>query len=255
MSQFDLTMYAMKNAAQMGSINRFCATILTISGVDELIPMMTSLLEEFNISGGYHLSLENSKISKCFGVKEASKNALLKTRNMGNKLKKITKENDLIIIKQSKYTLVVSIDGMSDGDVDLLMDNLAIFCDVVQSWAEHFEKNLHFRSKTDRQKISTINNLENLKECLSCSSFQLQECNEKLNSDIISRLAMLFPVLGLDANQENRILELFEKCTDEFGKFVSRQVIFNGEISELLVNASVHLKTDDNSVEKTHQKN
>jgi len=252
MTQFDLTMHAMKTAAQMGSINRFCVTILTINRIEELFPEVSSLLEEFNISGGYHFTLADTKISKCIGDREISKNTLLKTRSMSSDLNKITKENGILIITQSKFTLVANIDGLAEHDIDLLIDNLAIFCDVVQNWAMRMEEIMTHRVVTDQQKIKTIGNLEKFKECLECSSFQLQECNEQLNVDVISRLAMLFPVLGLDANQENRILELFEKCTDEFGEFVSKQVIFNGEITELLMKASRQLEPEDGVTNARH---
>ena len=242
--QFDMAMLAMKSAAQMGAISRFCVRILAVNRLEGLVQAIDDLLVELDIVGGYHVVCMEEKRSRCAGDREVARQSLQQTRKAQGNLKKITRMENVLVITLSRFTIAIAISKKSSQEVDLLVDNMAIFSDIVENWILHAEYIAGQRIVSDRQKTNMIQNLDKFRECLECSSFHMQECNEQLSMDVMSRLAMMLPVLGLEADQEARILDLLDKCTSELGQFVDNQVEFNSELTALLTRASRQLRPD-----------
>ena len=126
------------------------------------------------------------------------------------------------------------VDAHDQHQLAILQDTLASICEAVNETA------VTITALTELRERNTFHCQEIGQDVLSLSE-QLKDLSRKLNEKqsvgsehLIGGLAALFPVIGLEADQEEQILDLVESYAQSVGESVSSQVACTDQIQASL---------------------
>lgn len=150
---------------------------------------------------------------------------------------KIGIEKEFIIIKSSLSFIFISRQDLSVEKIDKLQDILAVFIDTLDAWLENYLM---------RSELSST--LQGSLQSLVQSSSELILCHANASEELMSAMIAKFPVLGLQADQEDYILDIIKHAMDKHIQLIENQIKKNGTLGDTLIESVDALNNSDEYV-------
>ena len=212
---------AMQNAYQAGILSRASRALIGCQQFGEFVQVVSRTFEELDCCGcaKFTFAEDSSHIRLGKGVG-----------------KQCNCENS-IVLNSKRVALIIDISKKSATESGLLRDSISIFFDTMNSWLEHHSSIHDERKETALEKMDIVKNLDNFTECLYRINDHLLETQQHVREDLLSQLIGAFPRLGLDADQENMILDIVNNAIERENQLLNSQVQQNVELRELIQRA------------------
>lgn len=211
---------------QMGVVLRAARQLLHCHTYDDVVTLMVSVVEELGVSGLIQVTgFEFRGIQKCgAGLSRHSTGELRKL--MLNDAK-IPVQGTLMLFKWPSALLALDVGDIAPLKADQLRDDMALLLDSVQQWLDK-----------QRQKCE----LENvICERLRAFQYNLQTGVESMHQDrdaladqILAEFAAMLPLLSMDEDQENAILDALQQVIRSIGRSLNQHSQMNEEIIQVV---------------------
>lgn len=242
------------NAAISGQISHFTTALLNDRSLQQAINHAKTLLENISVCGFIKCGHKDESI-KTFSGKGFGRKALKYVQELTGNSNKIIRTSHVLQIKTEDVYLLASIDNKSEMDKDILVDQLAIFVDILQSWFNNFQSQkqveaLHYASnKTHASRLTESIQL------LEQANLKLSHSYQHLLQEIVCTLTQNFPTMALEADQEDLIMSLVEHECQKHQSVILEQLNQNQHVSNHLLNAVKQLNSVQESIPETTEDN
>ncbi len=222
---------------QLGVTARFAGTLSQLTETGALTAATQKALIEFGLNGLFQIKFEVNKQVKKFG-RRMGKDALGKLTCFEGCTDKICRKKDYMMFCLTYFTLILDVSDLTEEQIDETKDNLAIFSDIIDAWiANHIELK-HFREANKLYKQDMLDKINELSCKVVTTSDEIKTQHLEISQSLLLMLASRFPMLGLDVDQEEEILNSIENTIDTYGKLIEQQVNSNADLTELLDDAA-----------------
>ncbi len=222
---------------QLGVTARFASAISQLTDTDRLTSATQKALIEFGLNGLFQIKFEANKQIKKFGER-IDRNTLSKLTCLEQCSGKICIRQDYMMFCLTHFTLILDVSDLTDEQIDETKDNLAIFCDIIDAWiANHLELK-QFREANELYRQDMLQKINQLNGKVDSTSSDIKTQHLEISQSLLLMLVSRFPMLGLDVDQEEEILESIEHTIDIYGKLIERQVNHNTDLKQLLNEAA-----------------
>lgn len=229
-SERNMLMDAISTSHHLGVANRLAMQLLKSETLEEMVSHVVAACEELALSG--YVMLQRAPFVSCrqFGEPDVT---MTEMRDAFPDAKsRVQVAGTWLYIGYPIVTFLV--DTHDQNRLAILQDTLASICEAVNETASTIT------ALTELREINTLHCKEIGQDVLSLSE-QLKDLSRKLNEKqsagsehLIGGLAALFPVIGLEADQEEQILDLVENYAQSVGESVSSQVACTDQIQASL---------------------
>ncbi|HEY7772516.1 MAG TPA: hypothetical protein VIC26_05010 [Marinagarivorans sp.] len=133
-----------------------------------------------------------------------------------------------------RVCVVIDTGHYRERDYNILKNNVVVFCESMSAWLNHHSALVQERIDAVSEKINVVNNLNNFTRCLYRINDHLLHTQRHIREDLLTQLVSTFPVLGLHADQENKILDIVNAAVDQENQLLSSQIQQNIELRTLI---------------------
>lgn len=222
---------------QLGVTARFASKISQISDIEALTVLVHTSLVEFDLDGLFQVKFDDTNIVKRFGNK-ITRDALDKLTCLEACNAKICQKQNYMMFCLDNFTLILDIGLLSVEQIDETKDNLATFCDIIDAWVgSHMELN-KVKAATEMYKFDMLSQINELNAEVDMTSHDIKSQHLEISQNLLLMLISRFPMLGLDVDQEEEILNSIEQTIDVYGDLIEEQINCNDNLTQLLSNAA-----------------
>ncbi|BCD97475.1 hypothetical protein [Marinagarivorans cellulosilyticus] len=233
-SDEDTTMSAMQSAYQAGIVARASRRLIECHNLESFLCCAHKTLQDLGCSGFAQFQFnEESRHIKFGDTVRLHQRAALH----GAEAYVDGRDDSQFTYHGEQILLIIDIEFCNPRDSDILKDNVAIFADSMSSWLDHHSKLHRERVTSAAEKLSVVNNLNNFTRCLYRINDHLLETQRHVREDLLSQLITAFPVMGLDADQENTILDIVNAAIERENQLLGSQIKQNIELRSLMESA------------------
>lgn len=231
------------NAHQSGILNRASRELIQSDTLAEANTVLTSTLNELHLSGCFQVFWGSDRAFSKFGdgIQKSECHELFKIRKSGQKIIWV---DDYFVFNTHCLYLVANLKGQEPVAVDLLKDNITIFCDSFGAWVQlHHDKAIE-REISTLEKLKAADKMNEILNCLTRLNTHLIEGNRQIFQNLLSGLVSQFPRLALEGDQEDAILDIIELAKDRQQANLSAQIQYNDDLKTVLSEAIGTLVTN-----------
>ena len=139
--------------------------------------------------------------------------------------------------RTEKILLIIDVEHCNPQDSDILKDNVAIFADSMESWLVSYTK-FHQGVLLPMLDVkAVVDELNNVTSSLCHINDELLEAQRHVSEDLLSPLLASLPELGLDVEQENKILGIVSLVAEGKNKLAESQILRNIELRKIVSRA------------------
>jgi phosphotransferase system IIB component len=234
----------MKSAFQLGVFSRASRLLMRCDEFDGFWPCVQETLKEVGLSGSIKFHCGDLVRYGTFGC-GISPTVLHSLRCMDRCQAKICSNNEFLIYNSDHVLLIVDTKGSDAADLDLMIDNLTIYMDTIQNWLDHHERLCTEREEIRKERIKVSINLDSFIQCITRLSEHLIHTQQAVNEELISQLIAVFPVLGMEADQEEVILNIVNDARAKERALLDQQLCQNNELRTVMKQAIDALTADN----------
>ncbi|HEY7774735.1 MAG TPA: hypothetical protein VIC26_16235 [Marinagarivorans sp.] len=242
---------AMRNNFQLGVFSRASRLFMQCDDFNHFFHYVTDTLEELGLSGRVKLTCGNETRQASFGsgICPAVYDSLNSLERCQSKIYSGLKFS---IFNTEHVLLILDSEHTGDMDMDLLIDNITIYMDTIHYWLEQQQKICIEREEVQQERARVISNLHSFIECVTRLNQHLTETQQAVNEDLLSQLIGIFPVMGMEADQEEAILNIVHNARSKEQALVSQQLKQNEDLRVVIKQAIAALVASTSS-HKSHQ--
>lgn len=231
-SDEDTTMSAMQSAYQAGIVARAARQLIECHSLESFLCCAHKTLSNLGGAGFAQFQFRGESRRIKFG-KTSPFSRLALTVNPTDENNQHDRRAELTY--RCEWVLVV-IDTrhFRERDYNILERNVVVFCESMRAWLQHHSALLQERIETVSEKINVVNNLNSFTRCLYRINDRLLDTQRHVREDLLTQLVSAFPMLGLQADQENRILDIVNAAVDRENALVTSQIQQNAELRRLI---------------------
>ncbi len=229
-SERNILMDALNTSHHLGVANRLAMLLLKSETLEEMVGYVVESCEELLLCG--YVILQRDPYVSCRQVGEPTVTMNEMREVFPDTRTRVQVSGTWLYIGYPVVTFLV--DAHEQQRLAILQDTLASMCEAVNETA------VTITALTELRERNTFHCQEIGQDVLSLSE-QLKDLSRKLNEKqsvgsehLIGGLAALFPVIGLEADQEEQILDLVENYAQSVGESVSSQVACTDQIQASL---------------------
>ena len=233
----------LNNAYQCGVVSRSSKLLMCCKLSDELSEVFLEALVTFGVSGIFKLYFEDAEYVRVVG-KGIPKHIFKEIEALPESQDKVSETQHLMAFTTKNVKLVIATTTLNSQQTGLYKDNLMQLVDAIQAWVENY----HFDRSTKQQhvndKVVSAERLHEVVHCLNKLNLHLIESNRQISQDLYSNLIAKFPMLALEADQEESILDIMKDALDRQDVLMKAQVHHNDELKDILKQAINSLVED-----------
>ncbi len=155
---------------------------------------------------------------------------------------KICRKQNYMMFCLARFTLILDVSDLTEEQIDETKDNLVIFSDIIDAWiANHIELE-QFKAANKLYQQDMLNKINELNTQVVSTSSDIKMQHLEISQNLLLMLASRFPMLGLDVDQEEEILNSIEHTIDIYGKLIEQQIDSNMNLKDLLNDAADCIK-------------
>jgi hypothetical protein len=238
------------NAAISGQISHFTTALLNDRRLERAINHAKTLLDNINVCGFIKCGNENNSL-KSFTGKGFDRTALKYVQELTGNNNKIIMTSHVLQIKTQDVYLLASIANKTELEQDILVDQLAIFVDILQAWFNNFQSQERVEALHKANNKIHANRLTESIKLLDSANKKLSNSYQHLLQEIVCTLTQNFPTMALEADQEDLIMSLVEQECQKHQSVILEQLQQNQHVSNHLVDAVEQLNSVQQSVPET----
>ena len=209
----ELVTNLMRTNHQLGVVNRFARKCLRDQSIPELQRSIQDALVEFSLDIVIVLFDETTPIAIHYGNEGTMLLRQLVERQEAIPDTNVAVHKDTILIS---YINVLLSCRLSDPDqISTYQDSLAIFAETINEGVEKILLINALKTRHKNQSDKIANNLLSWNNKLSRMSIRFNSSQREFSSQLILNFTYLFPTIGLDADQEENIMEIIENFNDQ----------------------------------------
>jgi len=231
----------MRSNFQLGVVTRFASAISQINDSDDLTNLTQKALIEFGFDGLFQIKCKNTKQTKKFGER-IDRDALGRLVCLEACTDKICRIQNYMMFCLTHFTLILDVEVLSSEQIDEAKDNLAIFCDIVNAWIDNDIELKEFQVANELYKHDMLDKINELNGKVQVTSSDIKKQHLEISQNLLLMLASRFPMLGLDPDQEEEILNSIERTINIYGTLIEQQVSSNTDLTTLLENAADYIR-------------
>lgn len=222
------------NAHQCGLLTRASRALFHCRSLDQAVRIFGDTLFELGLSGCFSIGDEARRSqAHVFGDK-LSKETFDEMLQQCTDAEKVCVVGSCLMVRTKDLKLLGCM-ALDDAIVrDLIQDNLAIFCDSFQAWLDRFLEDENKEQRTYHDRLRYADKMNEILGCISRFNLHLIEGNRDIYQDLLSALIAKFPSLGLEADQEETILNLIEGAKNRQEKHLIMQLKYNDDLKEII---------------------
>lgn len=219
----------MKNAFQLGVFSRASRLLMQCEEFDDFCHHATETLEEVGLSGRIKLSCgeENRQVTFGNGIRPVVFSSL---SGLDRCKSKICSGSTFFIFNTRHVLLILDTEDTDAVELDLLTDNLTIYMDTIHHWLDQQQRISEERVKNGIERSKVITNLRSFVECVTRLSQHLTETQQAVNEDLLTQLISVFPVMGMEADQEEIILNIVNDARGKERTLMEQQLRQNDDL-------------------------
>ena len=226
---------------QLGVTTRFASAISQVNETDVLTNLTQKALIEFGFDGLFQIIFKKTKQTKKFGER-IDRDALGKLVCLEACTDKICCKQNYMMFCLSHFTLILDVEEFSDEQVDETKDNLAIFCDIVNAWIDNDIELKEFQLANELYKHDMLDKINELNGKVQLTSSDIKTQHLEISQNLLLMLVSRFPMLGLEPDQEEEILNSIEGTINIYGALIDQQVSSNTDLTTMLENAAEYIR-------------
>ena len=242
---------AMRNNFQLGVFSRASRNFMQCDNFNRFSCFVTATLEELGLSGRVKLTCAGETIQTLYG-KGICADVYRSLNNLKPCQSKTFSGENFFIFNTEKILLILDSDNTGQMDMDLLIDNMTIYMDTIHYWLDQQEKILGEREVVRLERSRVVSNLHSFIQCVARLNQHLTETQQAVNEELLTRLIGIFPVMGMEVDQEEAILNIVNDARRKERALVDQQLKQNEELRTVIDQAIAALVTD-NTLKNSHQ--
>lgn len=225
-----MLMDAISTSHHLGVANRLAMQLLKSNNLIEMLDHVVEACSELMLSGYVLLHKDLFMSCRQFGEPTATssemRDAFPRTRS------RVQLKQSWLCIEYPMITFLV--DAHDEQRLSVLQDTLTSICEAVNETASTISAMSELREMNTHHCQEIGHDVLSLSEQLKDLSRKLNEKQTSGSENLLVGLAALFPVIGLEADQEEQILDLVESYAESVGESVSSQVECTDQIQASL---------------------
>lgn len=231
------------NAFQNGVINRASRSIIASRELDDISNVLVTCFETLSLTGCGKIEYLGKRKSLSFGGK-LTKSQCLEISCFRQCSDKVSAQENYIYVNTKNILIVVSTADKYDLESDLLQDNVVVLADMIQHWIENRIEQKKIEDELKEERINTAKKIEGVSACMDRISKHISDVFHDSARDLLSDLSSKFPSMGLEADQEDYILDIVCKSVDKQRDALLIQDVYNKDLRDILRNTIGILKKD-----------
>jgi hypothetical protein len=217
---------ALHHQYQLGVINRATRELISSQSYLATLAIIEQLLADLSLSGFIHISGFQFNKAKKIGS-GLPRNRIRDLLELMQQPNKISVSTPLFVFKWPSLTVVVDASHSADPHDDQLQDDLAMFIDSAQLWM-----NQHFHFLETKSLISE--KLGDFKFSITSDLRILTAKRESLIHKLLGDMVSIMPMMGLEPDQEEEILNTLQPVIDSMEKSLSEQSTSNQDFIQII---------------------
>jgi len=222
---------------QLGVTTRFASEISQIVDTSTLTETTQTALIEFGLNGLFQIKFQANKQIKQFGER-IDRDALGKLACLEKCTDKICRKQDYMMFCLAHFTLILDVSDLTEEQIDETKENLAMFCDIIDAWIVNYLELKQFKAANTLYKQDMLDKINVLNSKVATTSSDIKTQHLEISQNLLLMLASRFPMLGLDVDQEEEILDSIEQTINIYGELIEQQVDRNKDLTQLLDEAA-----------------
>jgi hypothetical protein len=231
---------SMTTAAHLGTVNRFVNKMLDAKTLTDVSDFIKAALLEFGLSGNYIVRNESGFVLFSFGQRLPG-DLLDELCSVKFGASRIAIAEESMHIRFRNLVLSVSTIGV-DADKEVLQDTLAIFCETASRGIRLVNSINALKQDEALRRQQVRSRLEASRTELANLTQSLVSGEKELTEFLLLNIVSMFPVIGLEADQEERVLSVISQASDRLRVQSTAYIKGVDEIDESMYAAVSHLK-------------
>lgn len=222
------------NAHQCGTLSRASRALIQCTNAQTANRIIEQTLNELNLTGFYKLAIGEQTYHRQFGdlvitYDDPSIAGQIESAS------KVCQVEGFLILKTEDILLVVKFDeDVAVEMIDMFKDNLVIFIDTVQTWVSQYQDTEDHKNEIFHEKLFSADKLNEILGYLKIYNAHLIESNRAIYKELLSSMAGQFPILGLEGDQEEAILDIIDSAHSKQEQILDAQVHYNDDLRNIL---------------------
>ncbi len=221
---------------QLGVINRSTRHLVACSEYDQLLEIVHAMAVNLELAGYVRVSGYEYSATRKIGLSGLQRESLALLPGLVKQTDKIVVNDRLMLCQWPSIVLVVDTEMLDESSRSQLQDSIAIALDTIQTWLDRHYELMATKANIYLQLFQFKNHLQ---EGMDCMNQQQRD----LHCELISRIASHLPVLGLETDQEELILDTFSPIILEMDRGVSSHCAASQSFIELINQTLDYLST------------
>ena len=203
----------MTTAAHLGVINRFVNKLLGVRSLDELLKHIDATILEFGLNGHYCLRSNEGFLYRNVGPGSVATllEALYKA-DFG--ASRICVADSSMHIRYRDFVISVSTENVC-ADIPTLQDTLAIFSETASRGIRLINSIEGIKSEEIARRHHVRHRLEKSHSELALLTDSIARGEQEMTEYLLVNIVSMFPVIGLEPDQEDRVLSIIHQATDQ----------------------------------------
>lgn len=216
----------MESHYQLGVILRATRRLLVCENYREVIAVLDMVAANLNLSGLYQLTgiqfKETRKIG--LGIPREQCPSLFQLMARSDK---IAIAHGLMVFRWPNLLVVLNVRDLSPQERDPVQDNLAMFLDSMQQWLDRHRLLLETETVI-------CDRLDEFRSSLASGARHMKRNRVALTDQLLADFVSTLPVLGLEADQEDCILDTLQPVIDSMQKNLCNQSEVNEDFVRVI---------------------
>ena len=227
------TMQAMRRQFQLGAINRATRQLISAHHYDELVEVIQQLCTSIGLSGFLFLNGHEFRAIRKI-ASGLPRNQIRTLARVLSNSDKVTVEDCLFAFQYPGINLIVHHQSRDDS-TDLIQDDLVLFLDSASIW---LQKHNAYRQTEAMIKLR----LTDFQQTLLQDQKLLGSQRESIVNKMLTDMATIFPMLGLEPDQEEEIYNAVDPIVRAMAHALDNQANSNKDLYSIVEHLLQHLK-------------
>lgn len=242
---------AMKSNFQLGVFSRASRIFMQCNEFNPFCYYVTDTLEELGLSGRIKLTAGGNCAHTPFG-QGICPNVYNSLNDLAHCSSKILLQPNFFIFNTQHVLLILDTEKNEAMEIDLLVDNMTIYMDTIHYWLEQHHKITKERKEIEHERSRVVSNLHSFIECITRLNQHLTEAQQTVNEDLLTRLIGIFPIMGMEADQEEIILNIVHDARRKERALIEQQLQQNDDLRTVMRQAIAALATGNFRLHQNH---
>ncbi|MBA55277.1 MAG: hypothetical protein CMK89_12550 [Pseudomonadales bacterium] len=226
-------MQAMRRQYQLGAINRATRQLISAHHYDDLLEVIHQLCVSLGLSGFLFLNGHEFRAIRKIATGLPRNQIRTLARVLAN-ADKVTVDSHLFAFQYQGISLIVHHDSHANG-TDLIQDDLVLFLDSADIW---LRKHNAYRQTEAMIKLR----LTDFQQTLLQDQKLLGSQRESIVNKMLTDMATIFPMLGLEPDQEEEIYNAVDPIVRAMSHALDNQASSNKDLCGIVEHLLQHLR-------------